>query len=124
MRPGLQGLGDHPSTRKAVEVSYNPITAAIDEADHYLNNRRRTEAWSVISRMRDTLVRIGRFHAPVDTPDAITRVTLYLNEMDRIDAIRPQYSDEIHGVNDFILMRSDLRALLAYIASEQGEDGQ
>jgi hypothetical protein len=49
---------------------------------------------------------------------AIERLTAYLDEMDRVDTgprgdYSPQYPDDVHGINDFELRRSDVRTVLA-----------
>lgn len=41
------------------------------------------------------------------------RLRAYLAEMDRIDGTRRQYADEVHGINDLPLRRSDIAAVLA-----------
>jgi hypothetical protein len=47
--------------------------------------------------------------------EALARLTAYLDEMDRVDAanLRLHYADDVHGINDFRLYRSDIRTALA-----------
>ncbi len=51
--------------------------------------------------------------------NTVERVDSYLDELDRVNAAKrvgPYYSDEVHGINDFELRRSDLRDLIAALS--------
>lgn len=56
---------------------------------------------------------------PAESFDAaVARVAAYLDEMDRVDAANrggSRYADDVHGINDRVLLRSDLRAILSGI---------
>lgn len=55
-------------------------------------------------------------------PDAIGRITAYLDEIDRVNEFSRSmvgYDDQIHGINDRILRRSDLRAVLAALTTPE-----
>src|SRR5436190_24380026 len=62
-----------------------------------------------------------------DLQAAIDRLTAYLNEVDRVNNARGgklmnwQHADEIHGLNDFPLRRSDIRMVVSALQSAHAE---